>query len=486
MAQDLAFSYAAITKSEKQADGTLRVYGKATDDSIDIDQQICDDAWLQKAMPDWFVTGGNIREQHSNIAAGVATEYEAKSDGHYITALVVDPTSVKKVETGVLKGFSIGIRGPRVVRDSKAAGGRIIDGQIVEISLVDRPANPNAKMTLAKAAENGDLEMVEQMSIPTPADVKASLDKSLDHVVEGITLDSAAEPVAEAAPEAVEAAVTAEEPAAAPEPAEPEEAAESAAEPEPEEDLVEVAKGLLATVTKFSQSQYDAAINALSDLVIVEAGELKEGHDERASIRHLLQSIEHLFAWYAGEAVEGEIANPNPEIASEEMTEDLYLAADEMCKMCGKAADLCMCMDKSAEAEAPADAEAEPEATEEVAAESTEDLTVSADAEEAIIAKAVASAKAIVSEEVAKLKSAFEAEKAKAAQLEDELTIAKQAAVGGGPKRAKLDKSSSDQDINLIQQVAALRVKAAATTDAKLREGYKEWADELEAKATKG
>lgn len=174
---ELAFSYATILKQEKQEDGTLKVYGKATDDSVDIDSQICDETWLQQAMPQWFETGGNIREQHSNIAAGVATDYELKSDGHYITAHVVDPVSVKKVEAGVLKGFSIGIRSPRIIRDNKAANGRIVDGQIVEVSLVDRPANPNAKLMLAKAADNGDLEMVKQVSIPTPASIAPVLNK---------------------------------------------------------------------------------------------------------------------------------------------------------------------------------------------------------------------------------------------------------------------------------------------------------------------
>jgi hypothetical protein len=162
MTTDLAHSYAQIIKQEKQDDGTLLVYGKATDDALDIDQQICDAAWLEKAMPEWFKTGGNIREQHSNIAAGVAKELDSKADGHYISALVVDPVSVKKVETGVLKGFSIGIRAPRIVRDTKAANGRIIDGQIVEISLVDRPANPNAKLMLAKSDNAGTLEQVEE------------------------------------------------------------------------------------------------------------------------------------------------------------------------------------------------------------------------------------------------------------------------------------------------------------------------------------
>lgn len=156
--------YADILKYDDNGDGTLTVYGKATDDSVDIDQQICDPAWLSKAMPDWFMSGGNIREQHSNIAAGVAKEYEAKSDGHYISALVVDPVSVKKVQNRVLRGFSIGIKSPRVVMDKKAANGRIIDGQIVEVSLVDRPANPNCQLVLAKSI-NGEksLTKVEEL-----------------------------------------------------------------------------------------------------------------------------------------------------------------------------------------------------------------------------------------------------------------------------------------------------------------------------------
>jgi pSer/pThr/pTyr-binding forkhead associated (FHA) protein len=71
----------------------------------------------------------------------------------------------------VLKGFSIGIRAPRVVRDNKAANGRIIDGQIVEVSLVDRPANPNAKLMLAKSNGTEVVQMeqfIEKQEEETP------------------------------------------------------------------------------------------------------------------------------------------------------------------------------------------------------------------------------------------------------------------------------------------------------------------------------
>jgi hypothetical protein len=109
----------------------------------------------------------------------VATDYEHKADdGHYITALIVDPVSVKKVEAGVLKGFSIGIRSPRVIRDAKASGGRIVGGQIVEVSVVDRPANSNAKMTIAKAVDGELVEVAQEFSErPTPASIASVMNK---------------------------------------------------------------------------------------------------------------------------------------------------------------------------------------------------------------------------------------------------------------------------------------------------------------------
>lgn len=153
--------YAPILKKERQSDGTLLVTGIATDDTLDIDQQICDPGWLERAMPAWFEYG-NIREQHSNIAAGVAMKLEQDGSRHIVTARVVDPNSVMKVESGVLKGFSVGIRDPRIVSDKAAPGGRIVDGEIVEVSLVDRPANPSCLIELAKSVD-GTIRQVETL-----------------------------------------------------------------------------------------------------------------------------------------------------------------------------------------------------------------------------------------------------------------------------------------------------------------------------------
>lgn len=157
---DLTQAFAPIAKTVEQDDGSLLVYGKATDDSLDLDEQRCDAGWLKMAMPAWFGTGtgigGNIRAQHrADSAVGKAIEHEAAADGHYITAKIVDREAIAKTRAGVFTGFSIGIRRPKIVKSDLARNGVINGGTITEISLVDRPANSNAILTLCKAASEG-------------------------------------------------------------------------------------------------------------------------------------------------------------------------------------------------------------------------------------------------------------------------------------------------------------------------------------------
>lgn len=436
-------TYASIVKYDKNDDGTLLVYGKATDDSLDIDQQICDAAWLDRAMPEWFKSGGNIREQHSQIAAGVAKEYEAKGDGHYITALVVDPVSVKKVENAVLKGFSIGIKSPRVIRDQKAANGRIVDGQIVEVSLVDRPANPNAKLMLAKSVD-GELAQVEEL-------------------------------------------------------VENEEAAAQIAE----------ANKFLA---KFDAKAFEQARNAIANLIQVEAGEITEGHDERASLWHLFEAISHLQAWFEGEEAEGEVSPETEDMierAAEkeepkeqsDRKEDVEETEDEQqeeqdkedeedgnvsksedeekCADCGESMKMCKC-NKEADMEKSTDGEDAPAEAGEPAQEETSEGTTSEIVEE-IVEKAVASALSNIRAEVTELLTAKEAAEEKAAGLELQVAELLTKAVGGGPKRTGRTMKESLND-NLVK-AATYRAKAAAATDPILAKGYRTLAEEFEAKS---
>ena len=447
--------YADILKYDDNGDGTLTVYGKATDDSVDIDQQICDDAWLSKAMPDWFMTGGNIREQHSNIAAGVAKEYEAKADGHYISALVVDPVSVKKVQNRVLRGFSIGIKSPRVVRDQKAANGRIIDGQIVEVSLVDRPANPNCQLVLAKSVEGEKtLVKVEELKMTTAKDIVA-----------------------------------------------------------------EAKKFAPADTIKFDKTLFDNVRQALAQLIISEANEMsEEGHNEEESLAWLLGALHNVFAWYEHEEAEGEVMEETLEMAADPIADPTVAestgetkAEGDICPECGKDEKMCKCSDKSekelvdgdgnesddgadmeksiTEILPPTHIETLPSVSPETIEEFTEDedsvsKSLLADIDlVSIVEKAVKSAMKSVEAEVAELKSAKEAVENKAATLETELATAKSLAIGGGPKRSTI--ATGAKTTKEWQSKADLYfAKAAATTDNVLAKGYREMAKDFLAKAT--
>lgn len=153
-----------LTKARND-DGTITVYGKAAGPDLDNDQQILDPAWLAREMPAWFQQWGNIREMHQAKAIGKAVELDAKDDDWFLTARIVDPDAVRKVEEGVLTGWSVGIKRPRIQRDAKAAGGRVVGGKIVENSLVDNACNETCKLVLAKAAtaEEAELEAVEEL-----------------------------------------------------------------------------------------------------------------------------------------------------------------------------------------------------------------------------------------------------------------------------------------------------------------------------------
>jgi hypothetical protein len=449
-------------------------------------------------MPAWFKSGGNIREQHSSIAAGVAKEYESKADGHYIMAHVVDPVSVKKVDAGVLRGFSIGIKSPRVVRDQKAANGRIIDGQIVEVSLVDRPANPNCQLVLAKSVD-GESSLIQVEELSEGQDLRKALQSAL-HL---LSLTKSEETSME--------------------------------------NTVELPVNAIGDLLKFDKIQYEAAREALANLIAVEAGEMREGHNELQSIAHLLEAVAHLHAWYEGEEAEGEVVEEETIIERAAGSDkEMKPAKDETkpdflkrCKDAGMDDDTAKSYwdkymgaeadtEKGAEpnpvpsqetyatlagtvivppTETPKSAEADEAAveeapTEEAAVEETpaeapieEAVTENSEAKtevdaadvEAIVEQVVKSATESLRAEIASLVAAKEAALEKSVSLESELAIAKSLAVAGGPSRTVKPLSTKTND-NLTK-AAIYKAKANATTDPVLAKGYKVLAEEFYSKA---
>ena len=152
MAQDITYAYFGGLTAKRGEDGYIRVKGLATDATLDLDEQICDPEWLKEAMPEWFKIG-NIREMHQSKAIGKAMEMEQSGTGYVVEAKIVDSEAARLVEEGIYTGFSVGIKSARVEKSADAPGGMIRSGKIVEVSLVDRPANPSCVIELAKSVK---------------------------------------------------------------------------------------------------------------------------------------------------------------------------------------------------------------------------------------------------------------------------------------------------------------------------------------------
>ena len=159
----MAKLYAEIAKMEAQDDGTVKVWGYASSEAVDSDGEIIAAEAMKAAIPDYMKFGA-VREMHGSNAAGTAIEINVEDDGRtFFGAHIVDPVAVTKVKTGVYKGFSIG--GSVTARDELNKS-QITGLKLTEISLVDRPANPDAVFTCFKADKPKDEEEADKDDEP--------------------------------------------------------------------------------------------------------------------------------------------------------------------------------------------------------------------------------------------------------------------------------------------------------------------------------
>jgi len=116
------------------------VWGYASTEAEDDQGETVSREALAAALDD-YMRFANIREMHQPSAVGVAKEAAIDDRGLYLGAKIVDGDAWQKVVEGVYKGFSIG--GRVTARDP--ADRRVITAlRLTEISVVDRPANPEA------------------------------------------------------------------------------------------------------------------------------------------------------------------------------------------------------------------------------------------------------------------------------------------------------------------------------------------------------
>lgn len=176
--------YAEISKTEELDDGTVKVWGYASSGAVDADGETITPDAMKAALPDYMKFGA-VREMHRAKAAGTAIEASVEEDGRtFFGAHVVDSEAVKKIKANVYKGFSIG--GKITERDSMNKS--VIKGiKLVEVSLVDRPANPDALFTMYEA------EDIEPSAVDQLADLLDKGKITPERLIELAKADKAAE-----------------------------------------------------------------------------------------------------------------------------------------------------------------------------------------------------------------------------------------------------------------------------------------------------
>jgi HK97 family phage prohead protease len=139
--------YAKITKIDPE----LRlVEGYASTEAEDSQGEIVSKTAIAQALPD-YMKFGNIREMHQAKAAGKTKKASVDDRGLYIQAKIVADDAWNLVREGVYSGFSIGGKVKTKIKN------KITGLDLTEISLVDRPANPEAVFTMFKIDNSGNI-----------------------------------------------------------------------------------------------------------------------------------------------------------------------------------------------------------------------------------------------------------------------------------------------------------------------------------------
>lgn len=163
---------------EKRNNEEQIVEGVISSEAIDSDGESISYDALKEAADD-YMRFANLREMHDpKTAAGKVLKFicDDASRTVRIIAKVVDKDAWQKVKEEVYKGFSIGGRALERI------GNKITKLLLKEISLVDRPANPDAHIEVYKA-DKGDEFNKGMWQLSRLADTYSNLETILSDIV---------------------------------------------------------------------------------------------------------------------------------------------------------------------------------------------------------------------------------------------------------------------------------------------------------------
>lgn len=168
-----------LSKVTATKDGGCIVSGYASTQALDLDGEIIAIDAVRKALPGYW-QWRNVREMHQPSAVGVGKEAHIDEKGLFLTAKITDKVAAQKCIDGVYKGYSVG--GKKLSK----TGNMITEIDLIEISVVDRPANPECKIEVAKAAKPNSEAHLMKLGKPNSKLTKALA--SMAKVAEFLTI----------------------------------------------------------------------------------------------------------------------------------------------------------------------------------------------------------------------------------------------------------------------------------------------------------
>lgn len=161
------------------------VWGYASTPTKDLQGEIVTLDAIKAALPG-YMQWANIREMHTASAVGVTKEANVDETGLYIGAKIVDEAAWQKCKEQVYKGFSIG--GNKL----KKVGDTIKELQLLEISICDRPANPDCRIDVVKVADGAPAVAEEGKGLAKLMDGWMEMGKSIVAMIKGDGMSSGA------------------------------------------------------------------------------------------------------------------------------------------------------------------------------------------------------------------------------------------------------------------------------------------------------
>lgn len=143
--KDIAPMYLTF-KIAKFDEAKRRVYGYATTEDVDFEEEIVEKQAIEKALID-FAERATMREMHQRWAVGKFHVLETDVKGLWVSGEVVDDAAWKKVVTGVYRWFSIGFK--RLDEAVEKGINHVKELLLFEISIVDVGCNLGSRMAFA-------------------------------------------------------------------------------------------------------------------------------------------------------------------------------------------------------------------------------------------------------------------------------------------------------------------------------------------------